>query len=167
MRLRWLLTLSVVLAGSVSARAVPALLSTGGKARASSELVPYTPPGSAANGIDGNRDGDYYAGASVFHSASPEPNPPVSFEVDLGTTYDLDRVAIWPRTDVLQGTVRNFRLSVFDDVGAPVWERSFLPENQADNVWATTALRGVRGRRVRITRDLVFRMQCPAFDTVG
>jgi hypothetical protein len=135
-----------------NAPALPVLLSTNGTARASSELLNFTPPGLAWHGNDGNRNGDYFGGASVFHSGYPEPNPPVLWEVDLGAVFYLDHVMIWPRTDALQGTVRNFRLSVFDEAGAVAWEQDFLPGNAADHVWATTALRGVRGQRVRVTR---------------
>ena len=142
----------LLLLAAMSASAWPVLLSTNGTARASSELLTPAPQGLASHGNDGNRNGDYFGGASVFHSGYPEANPPALWEVDLGALFYLDRVMIWPRTDAYQGSVRNLRLSVFDESGAEVWRQDFLPGNQADHVWATTALRGVRGQRVRVTR---------------
>ncbi|HYV28660.1 MAG TPA: lamin tail domain-containing protein, partial [Candidatus Eisenbacteria bacterium] len=126
--------------------AQPSNLATNGTATGSTEGY-----GSVfADGNDGHRDGQFYSGGSVWHTVIPDANP--YYEVDLGGTFFLDRVMIWPRTDVIQGTVRNFRLSVFDSTGQTVWQHDYLPNNAADNVWATTQLRNVEGRRVRLAR---------------
>jgi hypothetical protein len=99
---------------------------------------------------DGNRDGGFYSGGSVWHTAIPDAAPYV--QVDLGATYYLDRVKIWPRTDVVQNTVETMRIKVLDAANAVVWEQIFLPNVAANNPWGTTALRGVQGRKVRLER---------------
>lgn len=112
-------------------------------------------PGNAfARGNDGNRDGHYFNGASVFHSGIPETNPPTYWEVDLGADYNLDRVMIWPRTDVAppQNTVENFQLSVRSETNQPVWSKNYFPTAAINQVWGTSELRGIVGRYVRIQK---------------
>ncbi len=109
-------------------------------------------PSQFSDGNDGNRDGQYFSRLSVFHSQVPESSPPSFWEVDLGATYSLDRLMIWPRTDVAQNTVENFRIIVRDAANGVVWQRDFLPTAAVNSPWATSALRGVLGRRVRIER---------------
>ncbi|MEZ5302413.1 MAG: hypothetical protein R3F11_17530 [Verrucomicrobiales bacterium] len=121
-------------------------LALNGSATASSEGYASV----ASDLIDGNRDGHFHNSGSVWHSA---PGDTILFvEVDLGAMYYLDRAMAWPRTDVLQGTFENVRLTVFDSGGAAVWTRDFLPANAAANPWGTSALRGVRGQRVRLEK---------------
>ena len=143
--------LGLLLLPWLAARAGVVNLSTNGIASASSSYtgVPASAPGQAS---DGNRNGHYFNGLSVWHSGLPDPNPPTLFELDLGGSNVLDRVMIWPRTDARQDTVTNFRLSVLDAAGGTVWQQDFLPTGAADHVWGTAALRGVRGQRVRLER---------------
>lgn len=101
-------------------------------------------------GIDGNRNGAFGAG-SVWHSTDPGVSN-AWYQVDLGGTYYLDRVQIFPRTDASQHTVVNFRLSVLDAADAVVWQGDFLPSTAADRAWGSAAMRGVQGRKVRIDR---------------
>ena len=110
------------------------------------------PPSQFTDGSDGNRDGNYFTGLSVFHTAGAETNPPTLWEVDLGANFRLDRVMIWPRTDAAQNTVENFKLVVRDHANVIVWQQSFLPTAAVNTVWGTSAMRGVTGRRVRIER---------------
>src|SRR5262245_56737310 len=132
----FMLTLGTLLSG-VPSFALPSNLATNGVATGSSEGF-----GSVfADANDGNRNGHFYNGGSVWHTVIPDATP--YYEIDLGSTFFLDRVMIWPRTDVLQSTLRNFRLSVFDAAGLIVWQHDYLPNNAADNVWATTRLRNV------------------------
>ena len=75
------------------------------------------------DGNDGNRDGAYGNG-SVWHSTgTPEANPPSFYEVDLGADFYLDRVQIFPRTDAVQNSAQNFRITVVDSDNTQV----FLP----------------------------------------
>lgn len=103
-----------------------------------------------ADAVDGNRDGHFYNGGSVWHTLIPDSA--MYLEVDLGGLFYLDRIMIWPRTDAVQGTVENLKLSVLDASGAVVWQQSFLSGNSASNPWGTSALRGIRGRKVRMDR---------------
>ncbi len=104
-----------------------------------------------ADGIDGVRDGNFYSAAgSVWHTVIPDAT--AFYEVDLGAVFTLDRVMVWPRTDALQGTLRNVRLDVYDAAGTVVWTGDFLPGNATNQPWGTSALRGVTGRRVRLSK---------------
>src|SRR5262245_43819928 len=144
-RLWLILLLSLLLAGS-TCLAQLSNLATNGIATGSSEGY-----GSVfADANDGNRDGQFYTGGSVWHTTIPDSS--LFCEVDLGGMFFLVRIMLCPRTDVIQGTVRNFRLSVFDTAGQIVWQHDYLPNDAADNVWATTQLRNVQGRRVRLAR---------------
>ncbi|MES2706704.1 MAG: CotH kinase family protein [Verrucomicrobiota bacterium] len=101
-----------------------------------------------ADASDGNRDGHFYNGGSVWHTLVPDTAP--FYEVDLGGTYFLDRVMIWPRTDAPdQGTMENFTLKVLDDSGKVVWTADYWPAAAVNWAWGTSAMRGVAGRKVR------------------
>jgi hypothetical protein len=133
----------------LSATAVPAApsnLAAGKPATASSSGY-----GSVAADIaDGNRDGGFYSAGSVWHSVIPDAAPWV--EVDLGADYYLDRVMLWPRTDAVQGTVKDIRVKVTNAAGTVVYNTIFLAGQAAANPWGTTTLRGTVGRKVRIER---------------
>src|SRR5262245_23378976 len=91
-RLRLILLLSLMLAGS-TCLAELSNLATNGVATGSSEGY-----GSVfADANDGNRDGQFYTGGSVWHTTIPDAS--LFYEVDLGGTVFLDRMMIWPRTD--------------------------------------------------------------------
>jgi hypothetical protein len=125
-----------------------------GKISTGSSVYTGNPPSAFSRGNDGNRDGQYFTGLSVFHSAIPESNPPTYWEVDLGADYHLDRVMIWPRTDVSppQNTVENFQVSVRSAANQSVWSKNYFPTAAINNVWGTSELRGVVGRYVRIQK---------------
>lgn len=127
------------------ARAAPVNLAPAGAITASSSGYGSAP----GDLIDGNRDGNFNNG-SVWHTTSPDAVPRV--ELDLGADYYLDRVMLWPRTDVIQGTVKDLRVKVTNAAGTVVFNQTFLPAQAANNPWGTTALRGVRGRKVQIER---------------
>ncbi|NQT38122.1 MAG: PEP-CTERM sorting domain-containing protein [Planctomycetes bacterium] len=107
------------------------------------------------DGIDGRRDGAFGAG-SVWHSLDNTNEAPW-YEVDLGKDFYIDRIQIAPRTDMRQGSVKDFRLTVFEDdgsgnAGAVVWSGDYLPGSTADYYWGTTDPGGAMGRHVRIER---------------
>ena len=137
---------ALLLAAPLMLRAVPVNLAPAGVATASSAAY-----GSVAGDInDGNRDGGFYSGGSVWHTAIPDTAPWV--EVDLGANYNLDRVMLWPRTDVAQGTMKDLRIKVTNAAGTVVYNSVHLAGTAAGNPWGTAALRGVTGRRVRVER---------------
>ena len=98
---------------------------------------------------DGNHFGQFASG-SVWHTLSPDTAAFV--EVDLGSMVFIDRISTWPRTDVLQNTLTDFRLTVFDATNGMVWTQDFLPDNAASTPWGSVAMRGVVGQRVRLER---------------
>jgi hypothetical protein len=108
-----------------------------------------------ADGNDGNRDGNYSNG-SVWHTTgTPEANPPSYYEVDLGIDYYLDRLEIFPRTDVFPGqqSVQNFRITVLDSGNVQVFSTDFLSAGSTGDVaWGTNSIRNVYGQKVRIER---------------
>ena len=138
-------------AASLSAAPIVSNLAPAGVPTGSS-VYTNAPASQFTDASDGNRDGNYFGGLSVFHTAGAETNPPTFWEVDLGANFRLDRVMIWPRTDAPQNTVENFKLVVRDNANAIVWQQSFLPTAAVNTVWGTSAMRGVTGRRVRIER---------------
>jgi len=138
--------LMAALAWPLSLRAVPANLAPSGTATASSSGY-----GSVPGDInDGSRDGDFYTGGSVWHTTIPDTAPWI--EVDLGADYYLDRVMLWPRTDAVQGTVKNLRIKVTNAAGTVVHNTVYLAGTPAANPWGTNAIRGLSGRKVRIER---------------
>lgn len=146
------LVLATVVMASLAGRAaaVPMNLAPLGTATASSEGFGAV----AADGNDGDRNGAFGAG-SVFHTLDPDTG--AFYQVDLGDTYYVDRLQVFPRTDARQGSVRNFRLSVFADdgsgnPGAAVFTRNYLPSSAANFTFGTTDPAGVRGRFVRLER---------------
>ncbi len=132
-------------------RSAPVNLSLGGTATGSSEGFGTI----FGDAIDGNRDGAYGNG-SVWHAnGHPEINPPTFYEVDLGSDVYLDRLQIYPRTDAIQNSVRNFRLTVRDSNDVQVFSQDFFTgADQATNDvrWGTNAIRHVVGQKVRIER---------------
>ena len=146
MKTRMLSVLFLVGLASRPVSAAPVNLAPAGTATAIDAAYGST----FARGIDGNRNGAFSA-ASVWHSTDPGVSN-AWYQVDLGGTYSLDRVQIFPRTDTVQGTVINFRLSVLNDLDAVVWQGNFLPSTAANNAWGSSAMRGVQGRKVRIDR---------------
>src|SRR5436190_4199649 len=124
---------------AITATAAPENLATAGIATGSSTYT-GSPPSQFSDGNDGNRDGHYFNALSVFHTAIPETSPPSFWEVDLGANYYLDRVMIWPRTDVAQNTVENFKIVVRNESNAVVWQQSFLATAAVNTPWATSAM---------------------------
>ncbi len=91
-------------------------IAIGGKATQSSVY----PGGTADLAIDNQTGGDFHQ-KSVTHTAE-ESNP--WWEVDLGRTASLDRVAVWNRTDGgLESRLQGFVLSLLDESRRVVWRR--------------------------------------------
>lgn len=142
--MRLILPLCLTLA--VNCTALPANLAPLGSATGSTAGFGSVP----ADTNDGNRDGHFYNSGSVWHSLIPDAAPWI--ELDLGQNYYLDRVMLWPRTDAVQGTVKDIRVKVTNAAGTVVYNQVFLAGQAAANPWGTSALRGTLGRKVRIER---------------
>ena len=106
----------------------------------------------AADGNDGNRNGNYGAG-SVFHTANEATQS--YWQVNLGGVRHLDHVRIFNRVDAVQGSVANFRI-IARNGATEVFNQIFLPANATDQnsarAWGTANLRGVQADFVRIER---------------
>jgi hypothetical protein len=81
--------------------------------------------GEAKRAIDGKTEGDFFKGQSVSHT-NTEKDP--WWEVDLGSPVEIERIAIWNRTDSNLGSrLADFRVSVLDEARKPVWEQVVGP----------------------------------------
>ena len=146
---------AAVFAPAAPAGAAPMNLAPLGTATASSEGFGATAP----DGNDGNRDGAFGAG-SVFHTL--DPDTAAFYQVDLGGSYYIDRVQVFPRTDTRQGSVENFRIRVLADDGSgnpgpELFSGDYQPTRAANFTFATSdpgaaAPGGTRGRFVRLER---------------
>lgn len=159
--------LTMLLAGLRPLGAVPTNLAPAGVASASSAYAGDEATYGAAHANNGNR-----AGNDIWHSTNSD-TVTAWWQVDLGSEYYLDRVQIFPRA-LSQGTVGNFRIEVLDASNSVVFSQTFLPTSATDrdmrddtpynrdlgqydltgpSIWATNALRNVRGKTVRIERN--------------
>lgn len=141
-----LLPLALCLAAATRPAAAPVNLAPAATISASSSGFGSVP----ADANDSNRDGHFFNGGSVWHSLIPDTAPWI--EADLGRDCFLDHLILWPRTDALQGTVRNLRITITDNAGTTVFNQSFLPSQVASHAWGTAALRGITGRKIRLER---------------
>jgi mono/diheme cytochrome c family protein len=93
-------------------------IATQGKASQSS--VAFEGPAKLA--IDGNTDGRYYESKSVTHN-NQEDSP--WWEVDLGKSQPIERIAVWNRTDgggAIGSRLAGYKLIVLDDTRQVVWQ---------------------------------------------
>ncbi len=131
---------------SATLDATPRNLAVAGTATASSAGFGSV----VADANDGNRDGDFNNG-SVWHTT--DGNARHWWQVDLGADYYLDRVQVFPRTGAGPHW-SDFSITVSNALGHLVFSQSFLSANSVDRNWGTSALRGVRGRTVRIQSNV-------------
>lgn len=79
--------------------------------------------GAASRANDGNTDGNF-GGNSVTHTN--EPGGGTAFwQVDLGTTREVDQIVLWNRTDCCADRLTNFRVSVLDAANLELWGQDF------------------------------------------
>jgi len=80
--------------------------------------------GEARRANDGKTEGDFYKGQSVSHTDS-QKDP--WWEVDLGKSVEIERIAVWNRTDNNLGSrLADFQVSILDDSRKPVWEQTVV-----------------------------------------
>ena len=79
------------------------------KGKASQSSTDFS--GEAARAIDGNTSGKF-PDNTVTHTKQ-EKDP--WWEVDLGATYPLQSIAIWPRTDAHSGMLAHVRITLYDE----------------------------------------------------
>ena len=67
--------------------------------------------GEASRANDGSTSG-LWADGSISHTAPGDLAP--FWEVDLGDSYELQRVVLWNRTDCCPSRLQNFRVTILD-----------------------------------------------------
>ncbi|WP_417849548.1 DUF1553 domain-containing protein [Thalassoglobus sp.] len=87
--------------------------------------------GTANLAVDGNTDGDFFEAKSTTHTnrdASPW------WEVDLGATYQIDRISVWNRSDSpnIGSRLNDFRVVLLDEKRTPTWAKSRLKANKQE-----------------------------------
>ncbi|MEM6344773.1 MAG: PQQ-dependent sugar dehydrogenase [Bacteroidota bacterium] len=96
-----------------------------------------------SNVVDGNNNGDD-AGNSMNHTKYDQ-NP--WWEVDLGTSYDLEDIKIWNRTDCCSGRLNNFYVFVSDQP----FNSTDLNNTLNDNNVSSLHFPGVAGRETDLS----------------
>ena len=146
-----LLALTIVGIGTLGpslAKAVPITLATAGTAAAESSKYGSV----AADANDGNRNGAFGSG-SVWHSNDSENTNLRYWEVNLGSDKYLDRIQLFPRTDVIQNSVENFRVTVLNSSNTQIFSHDYFSTGSTNDVaWGTVDVRGLFGQTVRISR---------------
>jgi hypothetical protein len=71
--------------------------------------------------VDGNRSGHFYLAQSTAHTAR-QADP--WWEVDLGESYDIERVLIWNRSDYGSDRLNGCRVQLLDEDRNVVWEHA-------------------------------------------
>jgi len=92
----------------------PSNLALGGSASQSSVFANLDFLG-ADRANDGNRNGDFEAGSLIHTDLDNEP----WWQVDLGASYNLDRVELYNRTDCCAESLSNFYVLVSDQPFGP------------------------------------------------
>jgi hypothetical protein len=103
-----------------------------GKAKQSSTAF----EGAAKLAIDGNTNGDYHASKSVTHT---DANDDPWWEVDLGRTLPVERVALWNRTDGGDGIMlrlKGARVKLLDEKRQVVEQRGFPDYPKPSAEWS-------------------------------
>ena len=78
--------------------------------------------------IDGVTEGDN-SQEQVTHTGFNDNFP--TWELELDQNYEIERIALWNRTDCCGERLTNFRLTIFDEGRDIVFEEIFFPEGTA------------------------------------
>lgn len=120
-----------------------------------STLTPYNPPGDAWHAVDGNTNGNYFAG-SVTHTLGGSQD---WWQVDLGGSYAIQSVRVWKRTDCCADESSNFYVFVSDvpfastDLAATLGQAGVSAYYTPGQAGTPTTLPAARtGRYVRVQR---------------
>lgn len=89
-----------------------------GTATQSSNLVGFAVPGNAALAIDGNRNGNYFAGSvTITNNTDPSPSNDGLFDwwqLQLDKVYSITSLNLFGRTDCCAERIDPFRLELFN-----------------------------------------------------
>lgn len=97
--------------------------------------------GPPERGIDGNTSGKY-SDNSVTHTAQAD-DP--WWQVDLKTTFPIDRIVLWNRTDgATSGRLTDFTVKVLDENQNTVWEQRTEPAPEEKIEYSLSGARGIR-----------------------
>lgn len=106
--------------------------------------------------IDGNTDGDFFNNKSTS-STQLESN--AFWTVDLGSSFALDDIVIWQRTDNTNFRFTDFTVSIWDDLGNKTWDSVDYSWSSGPDAFMTIDLMGdnsgnaVWGQTVTIQRS--------------
>ncbi|MFT7130595.1 MAG: hypothetical protein ACI89U_002719 [Gammaproteobacteria bacterium] len=138
------LGMALLLSGSIVGTANAALINVapGGTATQSSD---YSGAGLAGNANDGNTDGAWGNGSVAI--TTNEAN--AWWEVDLGTTFEIEEVVVWNRTDCCLDRLSPYLVQIFDSIGDLVGSTfySVFPNPSQSTEYTP----GVFGQTVRIS----------------
>jgi hypothetical protein len=105
--------------------------------------------GAAPRAIDGNTSGDY-SQHSVTHTETTE-NP--WWEVDLGSEFPVDSIAVWNRTDGGVGSrLSGAKLSLLRSDRSEAWQET-LKTAQAENRWSMQRVDAWKPSRARADHE--------------
>jgi len=127
------------------------LMATASMAAAEDNLalnMPVTQSSIDSNGIperavDGNTDGHYFHG-SVSHTAH-QYQP--WWKVDLLSEKLIFEIEIWNRTECCAERLDNYTVSILNNAGTSIWQKSYT---QHPSPYTVVSTGGVRGRYVKI-----------------
>lgn len=100
----------------------------------------------ASRAIDGETSGEW-SSSSVTHT-NTEDNP--WWQVDLGSTYSIDYIQIWNRTDCCMERLTNFTVSVINSSGSTTFSESYSSYPDAS---VSVDAEGASGQIVQIQLD--------------
>lgn len=100
--------------------------------------------GAAARAIDGNTNGNYFEANSVTHSDSNASDP--WWEVDLGSSQSIQKIAVWNRTDGGAGISQRLKgavVKVLSEDKKILWEKTIEDTSKPDVHWNVDGSRSI------------------------
>jgi len=92
--------------------------------------------GLPSRAIDGNTNGNYFEANSVTHSDSNATDP--WWEVDLGSTQTIEKIAVWNRTDggaTISQRLQGALVKVLGEDKKVLWEKTIDDTSKPDVTW--------------------------------
>lgn len=93
--------------------------------------------GDAQRAIDGNTDGHYFQSNSVTHSQANSTDP--WWEVDLKSTFPIEQISVWNRTDggaAIMERLKGAVVKILDDQKQTIWENTIADTSKPDVAWS-------------------------------
>ncbi len=100
--------------------------------------------GIPSRAIDGNTNGNYFEANSVTHSDANATDP--WWEVDLGSTQAIQKIAVWNRTDGGAGISQRLKGALVKVLGEDkkvLWEKTIEDTSMPDVAWSVDGSRTI------------------------